>query len=44
MGGGGGGGGGDRSLRGILKIEERVSKLFHVYTIIMVSISTDTLL
>ena len=26
---------------GILKTEEKVSKLFHVYTIIMVSISTD---
>ena len=36
MGGRGGGGGG-----GILKTEEKVSKLFHVYTIIMVSISTD---
>ena len=34
MGVGGGGG-------GILKTEEKVSKLFHVYTIIMVSISTD---
>ena len=29
---------------GINKTEERVSKLFHVYTIIMVSISTDALL
>ena len=29
---------------GILKTEEKVSKLFHVYTIIMVSISTDALL